>query len=57
MFISLKNKLQKTQDSCIRYCLGLKDRRHLGKNEFEKINWLTVPAYNFKNDLSPKMYG
>ena len=57
MFISLKNKLQKTQDSCIRYCLGLKDRRHLGKNEFEKIIWLTVPAYNFKNDLSPKMYG
>ena len=62
--MSLKTKLQTTQNSCIKYCLGLKDRSHIGKNEFEKINWLpvsnrvdqclAVTAYNFKNALSPK---
>ena len=62
--MSLKTKLQTTQNSCIRYCLGLKDRSYIGKIEFEKINWLpvsnrvdqclAVTAYNFKNALSPK---
>ena len=62
--MSLKTKLQTTQNSCIKYCLGLKDRSHIGKNEFKKINWLpvsnrvdqclAVTAYNFKNALSPK---
>ena len=60
--MSLKIKLQKTQNSCIRYYLGLK-----GKNEFEKINWiavsnmvdqcLAITAYNFKHVLSPKYMG
>ena len=40
--MSQKTKLQTTQCSCIRYCLGLKDSSHIGKNEFEKINWLPV---------------
>ena len=63
----LKTKLQATQNSCIRYCLGLLDRNHIGKNEFEKINWLpvsnrvdqclAVSAYNFKNALSLKYMG
>ena len=54
-------KLQTTQNSCIKYCLDLKDRSHIRKNEFEKINWLpisnradqclAVTAYNFKNVL------
>ena len=35
--MSLKTKLQTTQNSCIRYYLGLKDRSHIGKNEFGKI--------------------
>ena len=62
--MSLKTKLQTTQNSCIKYCLGLKDWSHIGKNEFEKINWLpvsnrvdqclAVTTYNFKNALSPK---
>ena len=65
--MSLKTKLQTTQNSCIRYCLGLKDRSHIEKNEFEKINWLqvsnrvdqclAVTAFNFKNDLYPKYMG
>ena len=62
--MSLKTKLQTTHNSCIKYCLGLKDRSHIGENKFEKINWLpvsnrvdqclAVTAYNFKNALSPK---
>ena len=65
--MSLKTKLQTTQNSCIRYCLQLKHRSHIGKNEFKKINWLpisnrvdqylVVTAYNFKNALSPKYMG
>ena len=64
---SLKTKLQTTQNSYIKYCLGLKDRSHIEKNEFEKINWLpvsnrvdqclAVTEYNFKNALSPKYMG
>ena len=62
--MSLKVKLQTAQNSCIRYCLGLNDRSHIGKAEFEKINWLpvsnrvnqclAVTAYNFRNNNSPK---
>ena len=62
--ISLKTKLQTTQNSCIRYCFELKDGRHIGKSKIEKINWLiasnrvdqclAVTAYKFKNALSPK---
>ena len=65
--MSLKTKLQTPQNSFIRCCLGQKDRSHIGKSKFEKINWLTVSnrvgkclavtAYNFKNALSPKYMG
>ena len=65
--MSLKTKLQTTQNSCIKYCLGLKDRSHIGKNEFKKINWLpvsnrigqclAVTAYKFKNSFSTKYLG
>ena len=47
--------------------MGLKDNSDIRKNEFEKINRLlvsnrvdprlTITAYNFKNDLSPKYMG
>ena len=65
--MSLKTKLQTPQNSFIRCCLGQKDRSHIGKSQFEKINWLpvsnrvgkclAVTAYNFKNALSPKYMG
>ena len=65
--VTVKTKLQTTQNSCIRYCLALNDTSHIGKNEFEKMNWLpvsnrveqclAVTAYNFKNPLSPKYMG
>jgi len=60
---SLKDKLQSSQNRCIRYCLGLGKRSHVGLNEFKKINWLpvekrvdqciAVTAYNHYNNLSP----
>ena len=66
-FVNVKTKLQTSQNSCIRYCLGLKDRSLIRKNEFEKINWLpvskrveqclAVTAYNLKNALSPRYIG
>ena len=61
--MSLKTKLQTTQNSCIKYYLRLKDRSHIKKNEFKKINrlpvsnridCLAVTAYNFNNAFSPK---
>ena len=65
--ISLKTKLQTTQNSCIRYFFELKDGNHIGKSKIEKINWLiasnrvnqclAVTAYKFKNALSPKYMG
>ena len=65
--MSLKTKLQTTQNSCNRYCLGPKDMSHVGKNEFEKLNCLpvsnrvdqclVVTAYKIKDALSPKYVG
>ena len=40
--MSLNTKSQTTQNSCDRHCLGLNDRPHIVKNEFEKINWRPV---------------
>ena len=61
--MSLKNKLQTAQSTCIRFCLGMERKGHIGLNHFKKINWLpvknrvdeciAVTAYNFKNNLSP----
>ena len=38
----LKHKLQTAQNKCIRFCLLLNNRKHIGFDEFEKINWLNV---------------
>ena len=38
----LKSKLQILQNKCIRFCLNLNNRAHIGRNEFEQINWLPV---------------
>ena len=39
---SLKKKLQTSQNKCIRFCLQLGNRSHIGVDEFKKINWLSV---------------
>ena len=38
----LKNKIQISQNKCIRYCLKLNNRDHIGITEFKEINWLPV---------------
>ena len=38
----LKSKLKTNQSKCIRYCLQLDNRSHIGMKDFEKINWLPV---------------
>ena len=35
-------KLQIAQNKCIRFCLGLDNRSHIGVKEFKTINWLAV---------------
>ena len=59
----LTKKIQTTQNKCIRFCLGLGNRTHLGTKEFEKINWLptkerfeqmvSVNIYKFFNNDAP----
>ena len=39
---NLKNKIQIMQNKCIRFCLQLDNRSHIGLNELEKINWLNT---------------
>ena len=36
----LSKKIQTSQNKCIRYCLNLDNRAHVGIDEFIKINWL-----------------
>ena len=59
----LKTKLQVFQNKCVRFCLKLNDRAHVGVSEIEKINWLPVDfrfkqclltnAFKFFNDKCP----
>ena len=39
---NLRNKLQTTQNKCIRFCLQLGNRSHIGATEFKQINWLPI---------------
>ena len=36
----MRKKVQVTQRKCIRFCLKLKSRQHIGDKEFKKINRL-----------------
>ena len=42
---SLKKKRQTLQNKCIRFCLNLNNRDHIGLTKFEKINW---PPINYR---------
>ena len=37
-----KNKLQVLQNKCIRFCLQLDNKEHIGTEHFDKINWLPI---------------
>ena len=59
----LKSKLQILQNECIRLCLNLNNKAHIGQKEFEQINWLNVNdrfkliissmSFKFCNNTSP----
>ena len=38
----LKDKLQITQNKCIRFCLKLQCREHTSNEHFQKLNWLPI---------------
>ena len=38
----MKDKIQITQNKCIRYSLQLDKMAHTSKNEFETLNWLPI---------------
>ena len=38
----LSKNIQTSQNKCIRYCLNLDNRAHVGIDEFIKINWLPI---------------
>ena len=38
----LKNKIQNSQNKCIRFCLKLDKMTHICHKEFENLNWLFV---------------
>ena len=58
-----KIKLQTIRNKCIRFCLQLDSRSHIGIKEFEQINWLPVSerfnqcicsnAFKFFNENCP----
>ena len=58
-----KSKFQIMQNKCIRFCLKLDKRAHIGAKEFEQINWLPVEqrfnqclcvnTFKFFNDKCP----
>ena len=55
--------MQTTQNKCIRFCLGLPNRAHVGNYEFKKVNWLPVEerlkqcfalgAFKYWKDIAP----
>ena len=57
-------RIQIAQNKCIRYCLNLDNKAHVGTNEFLKINWLPtkkrveqcicVNVFKFFNQMSPQ---
>ena len=56
-------RIQIAQNKCIRYCLNLDNKAHIGTNEFLKINWLPTKkrveqcicanVFKFFNQMSP----
>ena len=58
----MKNKIQTTQNKCVRSCLNLDKMAHVSQNEFEKLNFLPLSdrinqciistTFKFVNDIS-----
>ena len=62
----IKNKMQTCQNKCIRFCLNMGNRDHIGVDEFKRINWLPtrerfeqcvlVNIYKFFSNLAPQYF-
>ena len=48
-------KLQVLRNKCIRFCLQLDNREHIGTEHFDKINWLPIDQ-RFKQCLSTSAF-
>ena len=51
----LSDKLQIYQNKCIRFCLSLGNRSHIGISEFKEINWLAVKA-RFEQNVTTHIF-
>ena len=59
----LSKKIQTAQNKCIRFCLNLSNRAHIGINEFKTVNWLptkerseqctAAKVFNFFDNAAP----
>ena len=50
-----RNKLKVLRNKCIRFCLLLDSREHVGMEHFDKINWLPIDQ-RFKQCLSTSVF-
>ena len=50
-----KTKLQTLQNKCVRFCLQLDNKAHVGITEFKQINWLPV-NYKFRQCLAANVF-
>ena len=50
-----KTKLQTLQNKCVRFCLQLDNKAHVGITEFKHINWLPV-NYRFRQCLAANVF-
>ena len=50
-----QNKLRTFQNKCIRFCLQLNNRTHIGAEQFRAINWLNV-SDRFKQCVSASIF-
>ena len=58
-----KNKIQTTQNKCVRFCFNLDKMAHISQNEFKKLNWLPIidrinqcilsTTFKFVNGIGP----
>ena len=50
-----KTKLQTLQNKCVRFCLQLDNKAHVGITQFKQINWLPV-NYRFTQCLAANVF-
>ena len=51
----LTKRIQRAQNKCIRFCLNLNNRAHIGIKEFTNINWLPTKE-RFEQCMTAKVF-